>query len=213
MVEKHFKYFLIDIIMQKLNFKKLENVINYYDIQKTFKKDDGSELTWEEIENRGMTAEEEFPINIKMFEKLGYKLSELEIDASDNDDSHFIYTFHKLKHIHSTITIVPRDDNKFTLKEILTTINLVNEQIKSDKKHCYEVELTITSGLPWDEDDERVLYHQEATDFGLWWEDLIHKFNDNINEINEILIQLNDHHNISINLIKGNGLLIQLPHQ
>ena len=212
MVEKHFKYFLNDIIMEKLNFKKLENVINYYDIQKTFKKNDGSELTWEEIENRGLMPEEEFPNSIKKFEKLGYKLLELEMDVSDDDDdSHFIYTFHKPKHAQSTITIVPRDDNKFTLKEILTTINLVNEQIKSDKKYCYEVELTVTSGLPWDdEDDERILYHQEATDFGLWWEDLIHKFNDNINEINEILIQLNDNHNISINLIKGDGLLIKM---
>lgn len=190
--------------MQKLNFRKLENVINYYDIQKTFKKDDGSELTWEEIENRGLIAEEEFPINIKMFEKLGYKLSELEIDASDNDDSHFIYTFYKPKHVQNTITIIPRDDNKFTLKEILTTINLVNEQLNSDKQHCYEVELTLTSGLPWDEDDdERILYHQEATTYGFWWEDLINRFNDNINELGEILIQLNDNHNISINLIKG----------
>lgn len=179
--------------MSKFNFEKLENVINYYDIQSDFliEKDNGLEsFNYDELFEKGID-ENDFPHTLKEFEKLSIKIDEKVLICNDLDDRDSVMYFFDKRF--NSITIL---SDVFTMKEAITVINLVMEHQRIDKKWCYEVCFGVSN-----DEDSYTLYHQEATAFGLWWNDFIRLFRDNINMINEIDIDLdNDEHQLSINI-------------
>lgn len=167
--------------MEKFNFDKLMDVINYYDVQRDFiimnNDDEYESFNFERFEQMGID-EDDYPYNFKEFLKHNIKLDKIAIWAGDHSSEPIIYWFNADD---NSISI---DGEEYTIKEALTIINLVMEHQRLNKRWCHNVTFAT------DNDKERVVYAQESTTFGLWWNGFIQFYEQHMADISSIDIDL-----------------------
>lgn len=156
--------------VKKLNLDKLINVINYCDVHTDYLINNGGEepirFDFNDCVEKGLN-ESEFPKTFKDFKRYGRPLSEKVLWAYDSDEVNATYFFDD---VYKSITIM--SDN-FTMKECITIINLIGEHLKNVGAGQF-----ISYGM--DKDDEHILWHEESTAFGNWWNDFIDFYMDKL---------------------------------
>lgn len=164
---------------------KLRNVLSYYDVQESYKSINNVDINFDEEEYEEFST---YPVPYNELAAKHSSINEIFCDCSDDfpEEKHMGYWFD----IHENNIMI--SGNKFSMKEAIIIINMVMEQQRADIGHCYEV----TFG-DIDEDDG-VLYHQEATAFGLWWDDFIKYYQDKMNKIESIGIFFGEKYHIDI---------------
>lgn len=158
----------------KLKIEKMADAINYLEVQKTFYKGNGNELTFDDLLKLGKN-EEDYPFTIREFKKLGYALSRVDFQCYDNNNDITYILDNKDK----TIVI---DCNNFTLKECFIIINMIMKHLDNIGPGQF-----ISFGNA--NDKTHSLFHEEATAYGMWWEDF---------------------HNIYVNRLKSKNKLSQI---
>lgn len=169
--------------MEKFNFDEIAKAINYYDEQFTFYKEDGNELNYDELFERGM-SEDDFPWTIEDFKKLGYGFSKEVFECNDNDERIVHYTFDDTD---DSITI---ESNNFSIKECFIIIDIIKKHLKTNIGR----ELFVSFGN--NKDKTHTLYHGESTAYGMWWEDFHNLFVKRMkdkNKLSEIQIFISDY--------------------
>ena len=170
-----------------LRFKELEKCVNYYEAFPSYKVDDnGKSVQLEEtkLEADGHDVENDWPMSIDDVEKLGYRFEEEMIECDGGEVQYFFDTEENSIHIQA---------EKFTLKEAIIVLDLIRAQLKADVGRCYEVI------LGHDSDNEHFThYHQEATDYGLWWVDFLKLYQEKIDDISSIGIYLIENNELHI---------------
>ena len=177
--------------MIKEKFYKLVDVLNYYDVQRDFlvlKDGHFESVNFDDLLANNI-PENELPYDYKDFKKYGIKLD--GIGAWCNDSGEVItYLFDG-----KGGDISVHADDKFTMKEAITIINLVMEWQRLNKRYCHKV------GIGRNIDEEITVYGQDSTAYGLWWNDFIELFQKNIDDIETINIYYfedGDAHRLSI---------------
>ena len=156
----------------KLQIEKMADAINYFDVQPTFYKKDGKELTEEDLVSKGLTPEEDWPFDIKQFKKLGFGFSHAIFDCSDewSDKNRTVYL---INNENKSISI---ESDNFTIKEFFIIVDMINRHLNSSGAGQF-----VAFGN--DNDETHTLFHEDATAFGLWWESLYKFYTDRINGI------------------------------
>lgn len=166
---------------EQFNFDKLMDVINYYDVQKDFLNvgEDGNfeNFDFDSLFERGI-FEDDFPDNFKEFDDLGIGIDKIVMWGTDHDSEPVTYWFDKVEECISIYT------DKFTLKEAITIINLVMEHQRLNNGWCHNVSFGRNI------DDVCIVYGQESTAFGCWWNDFLDFFEKNMTNIESIDICL-----------------------
>lgn len=168
--------------MEKFNFDKLMDVINYYDVQKDFltinENEELESFDFRTLEESGVD-EDNFPDNFNEFLKHNIKLDKIVLWASDNDGREpILYWFNK------DDNCIEIDSDNFTMKEALTIINLVMEHQRLNRRWCHRV------SFAKELDKKRTIYAQESTAFGCWWNSFIKFYQKNMNKIDMVFIDL-----------------------
>lgn len=156
----------------KLRLEKMAEAINYYDVQPTFYKKDGNELTEDDLLSKGLTPEESYPFTIKDFKKLGFGFSHTIFDCSDewSDKNRVIYLFDNKD---KSITI---ESDNFTVKECFIIIDLI-------RRHFDSIGAGQFVAFGNDNDEIHTLFHEESSVYGMWWKEFYDLFMDRINGI------------------------------
>ena len=164
---------------ERFNFDKLMDVINYYDVQRDFITvgEDGklNSFDFRTFDEMGVD-EDNYPYNFKEFLKHNIKLDKIVLCAEDHAEPMFYW-------FEDDEGFIAIDGEKFTMKEALTIINLVMEHQRLNKRWCHNV----TFGK---NGEERTVYAQESTAFGLWWNDFLEFYQENVDNIDMIYIEL-----------------------
>lgn len=147
--------------MSKLKIEKLVECINYYDEMPIFIKRNGDVLTDEDLINLGLT-EDDYPFDIKEFKKLGLGFSGVTYDCQEGDRI-ITYNFDK----NNNMVVIESDS--FTIKECFIIIDMIRKQLQAVGSGDF-----ISFGN--DEEDTHILYHEESTAYGVWWEDFYNLF-------------------------------------
>lgn len=169
--------------MAKFKFDKLMSVLDYYDIQKDFltRGEDGLEsFNFDNLFEIGLD-ENDFPDNFAQFKKLNIDLDKIVVHCQDIDENEVSYLFEP------NINSIAIFSDTWTMKEAITIINLVMQQQLLDKKLCYEVIIGHTS-----DEEHFTHYAQETTAFGMWWNDFIKLYQEKIDDIDFIELNLDD---------------------
>lgn len=165
--------------MKKFDLNGMAIAINYYDFEMSFYKGDGNELDLvEDIFAKGL-CEDDYPFTIEDFEKMGYGFSKAVYKCNDGDNSNDVT--YVLDDTNDCITI--QSDN-FTMKECFIIIDMINRQLVSEKRGLF-----VSFGN--DLDDTHVLFPEESTAFGRWWNDFIKLYQSRLkknNKLSKILI-------------------------
>lgn len=172
-----------------LKFKELEKCINYYEMMNYFSIIERGKITpldYEKLEADGHDVEDEYPFSILEVEKLGYTVDEELIECQENDE--VVKYYFNLSH-----NCIEIETDKFTLKEGIIVLDLVKKQLRADYGRCYEVIFGHTS-----DNEHFTHYHQEATDYGLWWSDFLRLYQEKIENIGSIGLYLEDGNKIHI---------------
>lgn len=180
---------------KKINFDKLMDVINYYNVQRDFITvgEDGKfhGFDFRKFDEMGID-ESNCPYNFKEFLEYNIKLDKIVLIAEDHDEPVY-YWFNADEN-----SIVVNSD-KFTMKEALTVINLVMKYQMLNKKKCHEI--CIGRNI----DKEIDVFSQESTEFGCWWNDFIELFQNNIENINVIAIYFDEHLGVILEMKEENN--------
>ena len=112
----------------KLKIEKMAEAINYYDVQNSFYKKNGDELSIDDLLAKGMD-EDDFPWNIKDFKKLGYGFSKAEFYCTE-DNKEILYSF---SNDEKSIII---DSENFSLKEFII---IVDDKKTSRSHRCWAI--------------------------------------------------------------------------
>ena len=175
----------------KINYKSAEDTLSYYDIQPHFiVVDENENFELYEYAERHPELEDLYPdqvLYIDDLERQGlpYEGSSYECKDVDYDGSVW-YSFCPWD---DEILVYLGENGKFTTKEALTIINLVQGQVKSR---------TLLSRVAYgmqreDEDDcDYTRWSQDITTFGCWWEKFLDFFNEHKEETKHIHITIDD---------------------
>lgn len=162
--------------MQKFDLETMATAVRYYDTLPTFFKGDGNVLDFEEdILAKGL-SEDDYPLYIEDFKKMGYGFSKEIIECTELG-RHIYYT---LDDIEDEIII---ETENFTMKECFTIIDMVNRQLASEEAGSF-----VSFGN--NSDDMHALYYEESTYFGEWWNDFIKLFQDRLKRKNQLTNKL-----------------------
>lgn len=167
----------------KLRLERIEESINYFDKDFKFFKGNGEEFDFEESLEKGLITEDEFPIDIKSFRKLGYGFSKAIIKCYDDPDRP---VFYELDGKDKSITI---DCDNFSIKECFVVMDII-------KKHLEIIGAGQFVSFGNSTDATHTLYHEEGTVFGVWWEKFFKLFVKRLrgkNKLSQIQIFTNDY--------------------
>lgn len=167
----------------KLRLEKIEESINYFDRDFKFFKGNGEEFDFNELFEKGLITEDEYPIDIRGFKKLGLGFSSEIIRCYDDPDRP---VFYKLDGKDKSITI---DCDNFSIKECFIAMDIV-------KKHLETIGAGQFVSFGNSTDDIHTLYHEEGTVYGVWWEEFYKLFVKRLkgkNKLSEIQIFTNDY--------------------
>lgn len=175
----------LNLNIMNFDIDRLRNVLTYYDVQEEYKSNNKIDITFDEETYEEFST---FPVPFNELSAKNNNIGEIFCDCCDDypEEKHVGYWFDINE---STIMIA---GTKFTMKEAITIINLVMEQQMADNGHCYEV----TFGSI--DEDDGVLYHQEATAFGLWWDNFIKYYQEKMEKIENIGLFFDNNHQIDI---------------
>ncbi len=175
---------------ENFDFDKLVNVINYYDVQKDFlvlSEDELEEFDFDTLYEKGMD-EDDFPDSFGEFEELGIDIDEIVVWGTDNGRPPVSYFLDKDGDMISILT------DEFTMKEAITVIGLVMEHQRLNIGWCHNVSIRRNT------DENVTVYAQESTAFGLWWNDFMKLYGDNMEHIGSIEIELGNTSDRSIDI-------------
>lgn len=162
--------------MDKFDLNGMALAVNYYDVQSTFYKGDGNELDFDEdILAKGL-SEDDFPFTIDDFKKMGHGFDKAVLEC-DDDNRNVFYTFD------NTNDEIVIETEEFTMKECFIIIDMINRQLFSEKAGSF-----VSFGDA--SEDTHVLFHEESTIFGMWWNDFIKLFQDRLKRKNQLVNKL-----------------------